>query len=176
MGVDLAGKTLGLIGFGRIGRAMARRGGGFGMKRLVCDPYVPQATEGWGDLSFTDLDTVIGQADFLSLHCVLTPETRGIIDGERLQRMKASAILVNVSRGPLIVESDLVDALEQQTIAGAGLDVFTDEPLSAETAAKFTDVPNLIMTPHISGVTDESMAAISSITANNVLRVLGETS
>ncbi len=151
---DLGGKVLGQIGFGRIGKAMARRGGGFGMKRLICDPYVPQDTEGWGDLEFTTLDRVIEEADFLSLHCILTPETRHIIGKKEFERMKGSAFLIDVSRGALVDIDALVDALRAGQIAGAGFDVFPHEPLTLDDPLHEFD--NVILTPHLAFYTWEA--------------------
>ncbi len=153
-GVDLAGKTLGLIGFGRIGKAMGRRGGGFGMRRLVYDPYVPQTTHGWDDLEFATFERVIEESDFLSLHCVLTPETRHIVGEDELRRMKNSAILIDVSRGALIDEQALVSALAHRQIRGVGLDVFSEEPLSAN--HPLFDFDNVILTPHLAFYTEEA--------------------
>ncbi|MEO2024191.1 MAG: aspartate aminotransferase family protein [Pirellulaceae bacterium] len=153
-GVDLANKTLGLIGFGRIGKAMAKRGGGFGMRRLVCDPYVPHDTDGWGDLAFVPREQVLEEADFLSMHCVLTPETRHIVDAAGLRRMKPGAIVVNVSRGALIEQSALIDALREGRIAGAGLDVFPREPL--EKSEPLHALENVILTPHLAFYTQEA--------------------
>ncbi len=146
LAVDLSGKTLGQIGFGRIGKAMARRGGGFGMKRLIYDPYVPQDAEGWGDLEFTTLGRVIEEADFLSLHCILTPETRHIIGKSEFERMKNTAFLIDVSRGALVDQAALVDALKNGEIAGAGFDVFPEEPLTLDHPLHQFD--NVILTPH----------------------------
>jgi D-3-phosphoglycerate dehydrogenase len=159
-GVDLAGKTLGIVGFGRIGRAVARRGEGFGMRRLVCDPYVPHDTEGWRNLEFAPLDQVIEQSDFLSLHCVLTPETKGLLDADVLGRMKRSAVVVNVSRGELIDQAALVDSLRRGALAGAGLDVFLDEPLDRDHPLR--DLPNVILTPHVAFYTLEAYERLES--------------
>lgn len=153
-GVDLANKTLGLIGFGRIGKAMAKRGGGFGMRRLVCDPYVPHDTNGWGDLAFESREQVLEEADFMSMHCVLTPETRHIVDAAGLRRMKPGAIVVNVSRGALIEQSALIDALREGRIAGAGLDVFPQEPL--EKSDPLHALENVLLTPHLAFYTQEA--------------------
>jgi len=146
LAADLAGKTLGQIGFGRIGKAMARRGGGFGMKRLICDPYVPQDADGWGDLEFTTLERVIEEADFLSLHCILTPETRHIIGRAEFERMKSTAFLIDVSRGALVDHAALVDALKNGEIAGAAFDVFPHEPLTR--GHPLFEFDNVILTPH----------------------------
>jgi (R)-1-hydroxy-2-aminoethylphosphonate ammonia-lyase len=157
-GVDLAGKTLGLVGFGRIGKAMARRGGGFGMRRLVYDPYVPHDTAGWGDLALVALEEVLEEADFLSMHCVLTPETRHLIGPDQLGRMKQSAILVNVSRGALVDPSALVEALREGRIAGAGLDVFPAEPL--DRSDPLHALENVVLTPHLAFYTHEAHARL----------------
>ena len=111
-GVDLAGKTIGIVGLGRIGKAMARRAAGFDMRRLVYDPYVDSGQLGWDDLEFGSLDQLLEVSDFLSLHCVLTDETSGMIGADELAKMKSTAILINVSRGGLIDEAALIAAIE----------------------------------------------------------------
>jgi 4-aminobutyrate aminotransferase len=128
-GVDLAGKTIGIVGFGRIGRAMARRAAGFGMRRLIYDPYVDAVSFRADELQFAPLAALLAEADFLSLHCVLSEETRGMIAAAELAEMKETAILINVSRGPLVDEQALIAALAAGRIAAAGLDVFAREPL-----------------------------------------------
>jgi (S)-sulfolactate dehydrogenase len=137
---------------------------------------VPSDAEGWKLAESVSFDDLVARSDILSVHTPLLPETRGIINTAVMDKMKKGAFLINTARGGIIDEDDLIAALKSGQIGGAALDVFTDEPLSAEDATKFVGVPNLIMTPHISGVTEESMAAISTITANNVLRELGEAS
>ena len=144
-GVDLSGKTLGIVGFGRIGRAMARRASGFGMRLLIYDPYV-SPTEHAESLEFVSFERLIEQADFLSLHCVLTDETRGILGANALKQMKSTAIVVNVSRGPLIDEQALIHALERGEIAGAGLDVFVEEPLPD--GHPLLTFENVVLAPH----------------------------
>ena len=153
-GVELSGKTMGLVGYGRIGKAMAQRTAGFRMRQLVYDPYVPQDYDGPGDLQFTSLDHVLQEADFLSLHCVLTPETQRILGAEQLDQMKESAILVNVSRGALVDEGALIEALRAGKIAGAGLDVFPIEPL--ERNHPYFDLDNVLLTPHFAFYTKEA--------------------
>jgi 4-aminobutyrate aminotransferase len=153
-GFDLAGKTLGIIGYGRIGKAMARRAGGFGMRRLICDPYVAHDIEANPELSFAPLQRVLEEADFLSLHCVLTDETRGIIDAQAFDRMKPTALLINVSRGALIDKQALIDALAADKIAGAGLDVFENEPLDRN--EPLYQFPNVQLTPHLAFYTHEA--------------------
>ncbi|MEK6249572.1 MAG: aspartate aminotransferase family protein [Planctomycetales bacterium] len=154
LGVDLADKTIGIVGFGRIGKAMARRAAGFGMRRLVCDPYVDASNPETGGLEFTSLDKVIAQADFLSLHCVLTDETRGLIGQSELRQMKDTSLLINVSRGPLVDEQALVSALQEGRIAGAGLDVFHDEPLPDNHPLLAMD--NVAVSPHFAFYTREA--------------------
>lgn len=143
---DLHRKTLGLIGLGRIGKGMARRATGFEMRLLAYDPYVDPADFSLPRLEYTDFDTVIAESDFLSLHCILTDETRGIIDRAALERMKNSALLINTARGALVHEKDLVWALRENQIGGAASDVFTTEPLTG--AHPLFEFPNVIMTPH----------------------------
>jgi len=172
VGREARGKTLGLLGFGMIGQAAARMARGFEMKTIAHDPYVPGDAQAWKlaeNVSFGDL---IARSDILSVHIPLLPETRGLIDAAVMDKMKPGALLVNTARGGIVNEDDLIAALQSGRIAGAALDVFAEEPLSGEAAARFAGVPNLIMTPHISGVTEESSLAISQITVENVLRVL----
>jgi phosphoglycerate dehydrogenase-like enzyme len=137
---------MGLVGFGRIGRAMARRSAGFGMRLVVHDPYSQSSAHSVPRLEFATLDDVVAQADFLSLHCVLTPETCGILGAEQFRKMKPSALLINVSRGALVDESALVEALRRRHIAGAACDVFTTEPLSPDHPLFGFD--NVLLTPH----------------------------
>ena len=159
-GVDVAGKTLGIIGFGRIGKAMARRAAGFGLRCLVYDPFVPHDLEGWDNLRFTQLDEVLQEADFLSLHCVLTDQTRHIIDRCALQQMKNKAILVNVSRGALIDQAALIEALESGQIAGAGFDVFENEPL--DQTHPYYELDKVILSPHFAFYTQEAYQRLES--------------
>ena len=153
-GVDLSGKTMGLIGCGRIGRAMARRCRGFGMELLAHDPYVdPKAAADLG-IAMVGLDELLARADFVSLHCVLTPETRGLIDATALARMKPTAFLVDVSRGAIVDETALIAALDKKRIAGAAFDVFAEEPLTADYPLFGRD--NVILTPHLAWYTREA--------------------
>lgn len=171
-GLEARGRTLGLFGFGMIGQSAAHMAQGFDINVIAHDPHVPGDAEGWKLAANVSFDDLVARSDILSVHTPLLPETRGIINAAVMDKMKKGAFLINTARGGIIEEDDLVAALKSGQIGGAALDVFADEPLSAEDATKFVGVPNLIMTPHISGVTEESMAAISSITANNVLREL----
>ncbi|MEM8744604.1 MAG: hydroxyacid dehydrogenase [Pseudomonadota bacterium] len=176
VGLEARGKTLGLLGFGMIGQSAAKMAKGLEMDVVAHDPHVPAGAEGWQLAESVSLDDLFKRSDILSVHTPLLPETRNLINAEAMSKMKTGALLINTARGGIINEDDLITALKSGQIGGAALDVFVDEPLSQEDAAKFADAPNLIMTPHISGVTEESSAAISRITVDNVLRVLGERS
>ena len=137
-------------------------------------PYVPHDVEGWDNLAFAPFEQVVAEADFLSLHCILTPETDGLLDAEAIGRMKRSAILVNVSRGKLINQADLVAALAKQTIAGAGLDVFANEPLTQDDPLHH--LPNVVLTPHFAFYSREAherlegecLAAITELLAGRL--------
>jgi (S)-sulfolactate dehydrogenase len=174
IGLEARARTLGLLGYGMIGQSAAKMAQGLEMKVVAHDPYQPTDASGWKYAENVSLDELIARADVLSVHTPLLPETRNIIDAAAMAKMKKGSFLINTARGGIINEDDLIAALKSGQIAGAALDVFVDEPLSKQDAAKFANTPNLIMTPHISGVTEESSAAISIITVENVLKVLGE--
>jgi (S)-sulfolactate dehydrogenase len=166
-GREVAGKVLGLVGYGEIAREAARLGGALGMSCLASDPYAddfPGAVEG-------TLEEVLTQSDVLSLHVPLTGETRGMIGAEVLASMKPGAVLVNAARGGVVVEAALADALRSGHLAGAALDVFETEPLGPD--YPFAGVPNLILTPHVAGVTEEANARVSEMTARAVAAHLG---
>ncbi len=166
--LDLSGKTMGLVGFGRIGTAMARRCLGFGMKVLTFDPYVD---DGKGlEVTFTDLNELLEQSDFVSIHCVLTEETRAMIGPEQLARMKPDCLLINVSRGAIVDQAALVSALDNGGIGGAGIDVFEDEPLSLDYALAGRD--NVILTPHLAWYTKEAFQRVERQTLESMLDIL----
>lgn len=168
-GRELAGRTLGLLGYGDIARRCARRAQAMGMAVVAHDPLVERA-EGARLLT---LEELLATADVLSLHVPLTESTRGLLDAVRLARMKPDAILINTARGGIVDEVALSAALKAGRLGGAALDVFAVEPLDAATAEIFQDVPNLILTPHIAGVTEESNERVSAMIAEAVLEVLG---
>ena len=174
IGRDLCGRRLGLVGFGDIARHVARRAAALGLRVAAYDPYVHDEDPVWRGLATerVDFDRLLEDSDAISLHVPLTKETRHLIDAAALVKMKADAVLVNTTRGGVVDEAALIDALKTGRIAGAMVDVFEDEPLSAETGARFKNVPNLILTPHIAGVSRQSNRWMSVITVNNVLRVL----
>lgn len=174
IGHDLAGKTLGLAGFGDIGRAVAKRARAFEMAVIAYDPYVAPDDPAWRGrhVERVELDTLLRDSDALSLHLPLTEETRHLIDTAAIARMKPGALLINTTRGGTVDEAAMVAALRTGQLGGAVIDVFEQEPLTADTGAAFAGVPNLILTPHIAGVTAESNHRLSAITVENVLRVL----
>jgi len=174
IGIEAKAKTLGLLGFGMIGQSAAKMAAGLEMQVIAHDPFQPKDAPGWKYAESVSLDDLLARSDVLSVHTPLMPETRDLIDGAAMAKMKKGSFLINTARGGIINEDDLLAALKSGQIAGAALDVFVDEPLTKQTAAKFAGAPNLIMTPHISGVTHESSAAISIITVENVLRELGK--
>lgn len=167
MGLEVAGATLGLVGFGAIAQATAERARALGMSIAAYDPFLPADAPAWqGIARFDDLDALIAHADALSLHVPLTDATRGLFGADRLARMKPGAVLINTARGHIVDESALADALRSGHLGGAAMDVFGSEPLGA--GSPLADAPNLIATPHIAGVTVESNTRISWITARNV--------
>jgi phosphoglycerate dehydrogenase-like enzyme len=161
-GHDIAGKTLGLVGCGRIGQAVARRASGFGMRLLAFDPAAPPEAENLG-VRFTGLDELLAEADFVSLHAALTPETRGLIGEAQLRWMKKTAYLINTSRGAMVDETALVRALHEGRIAGAALDAFVTEPLPA--THPLVTAPNLLITPHQASFGADTGARVSEAAA-----------
>lgn len=173
MGQEAAGKVLGLVGFGAIARDTCRRAQGLGMTVCAYDPYVPADNQAWREAVRKDsLDALLEAADAVSLHVPLTGETRHLIDRRALGRMRPGAILLNAARGGIVDEAALAEALRSGKLAGAALDVFETEPLTAAAAERFANVPNLLLTPHIAGVTIESNRRVSQLTMANVRAAL----
>jgi D-3-phosphoglycerate dehydrogenase len=168
---DLYGKTVLIIGFGRIGTRTAKRCLAMEMKVLIFDPYKPAAeVKAAGCEPVADLDAALPRADFVSIHCPKTPETVGMFDAARLRRLRPSAYLINTARGGLIDEAALVAALVAGHLAGAGLDVFEQEP--PPSGHRLFELPNVIMAPHVAGVTREAVDRMSEQTARNILSAL----
>lgn len=168
--VELHGKTLGIIGLGRIGSRLAKLTQGFEIEVIVYDPYATvEAIETCGARR-AELNDLLKTADFVSLHVPMTEETRHIIGPDELERMKASAILVNTARGGLVDEVALHDALSKGRIAAAALDVFEEEPLPDD--HPLTKLDNMICTAHVAGQTQESLVRTSTVAAENILAVL----
>ena len=169
--IDLYGKTVLIVGFGRIGTRTAKRCLAMEMNVLVYDPYKP-ATEikAAGCEPVADLDAALPRADFVSVHCPKTPETIGLFNAARLKRMKPTAYLINTARGGIVDEAALYDALKSGKLAGAGLDVFEQEP--PPLGHRCSSFPNVIIAPHVAGVTREAVDRMSEQTARNILSVL----
>lgn len=176
MGREIAGKRLGLVGYGAIARETARRAAALGMRVAAHDPFVAPDDPAWspaqGPVARSDLDALIAGSDVLSLHVPLTGETRGLIGAATIARMPQGAVLINAARGGIVDEAAVAAALRAGHLGGAALDVFEREPLDVDAGAVFADVPNLILTPHIAGVTRESNVRVSAVTARAVRRHL----
>jgi len=171
-GIELKGRTLGLVGAGRIGGEVARRCQAFGMEVLVYDPYLAEERAAQLGVRLVDLDQVIENADVISCHVPLTDETRGLIDASRLGQMKNGALVVNASRGGVIDEAALAEALRDGAIAGAALDVYEREPLSEESPLR--NAPNLVLSPHLGASTEEAQVGVATEVAGYVHTALGE--
>jgi (S)-sulfolactate dehydrogenase len=167
-GKEISGKSLGLVGYGAIARDTATIGRALGMTILAYDPYLPDDSSAWEGATRLDLDQVLASSDIVSLHVPLTAETRHLIDAPALKTFKPGAILVNAARGGVVDEEALVQAMKTGQLSGAALDVFETEPLGASAAEKFAGIPNLILTPHIGGVTQESNERVSALIADRV--------
>ena len=166
--IELDGKTMGIIGFGRIGQATGRIAKALGMKVLAYDSF--QSDSGKAIAEYVDLDTLLAASDVIALHCPLFPETEGIINKDTIAKMKDGVILLNNSRGPLIVEQDVADALNSGKIYAAGLDVVSTEPIRNDNP--LLTAKNCIITPHISWAPKESRQRIMDCTVSNVAAFL----
>lgn len=162
--IELANKTIGIIGFGRIGRATGQIAKALGMRVLACDQVETDA--GRAIAAYVDLDTLLRTSDVVALHCPLTRETEGLVNRASIAKMKDGVILINNSRGPLVVETDLADALNSGKIAAAGLDVVSTEPIRADNP--LLTAKNCILTPHISWASKESRQRIMDCAIENL--------
>ena len=169
LGAELTGKTVGIIGFGTIGRLVAERCRGLKMKVVGYDPFVTEGTFGEHGVEVCELDILLGQADYVTLHCPVTDDTRGLLDVRRLALMKPDARLINCARGGLIDESALVEAVAAGRLGGAALDVFEKEPPED---SPFFDLDNVLVSPHIAGISEDSSRAMSEMAIQNVVLVL----
>jgi glyoxylate reductase len=170
LGGDIHGKTLGIIGFGRIGRAMARRARGFDMRVLYQDAVAADpATERELRATRTDTATLLRESDFVTLHTPLLPETQHLINTQSLKTMKKTAYLVNASRGPVVDEAALAQALKEGWIAGAGIDVFEREP---EVHPALMGLPNAVLAPHIASASSDTRLKMANLAVDNCLAVL----
>lgn len=165
--LPLRGRTLGLIGMGRIGKSVALRAAQFRLRLIAYDPLPDVAFARTHGIELVDLDTLLAQADYVTLHLPLTPATKGLINGQTLARMKPGGLLVNTSRGGLVVEEDLLSALQSGHLAGAGLDVFQQEPPSSNN--RLVQLENVLVTPHVAGVDHQSCADMAVQAAQNII-------
>lgn len=169
LGTGLAGKTLGVIGAGRIGSKFAQKARAFSMKIIYSDVSPNSTFEDETGAIYAERDVLLAQADFISLHVPLLPETRHLIGARELKLMKNTAILINSSRGPVIHETDLVEALKNGEIRGAGLDVFENEPA---TMPGLTELPNVVLAPHLGTATYETRLGMGRVAISNILAAL----
>ncbi|MBW1800890.1 MAG: D-glycerate dehydrogenase [Deltaproteobacteria bacterium] len=167
LGSEVTGKTLGIVGLGRIGRAVARRAKGFDMRILYHNRNrIETIDENALGITFVTLDTLLSESDFISLHVPLTEQTHHLIGPEELVRMKSNAYLINTSRGPVVDEKALVEAIERKQIAGAGLDVYENEPRLTPGLA---GLDNVVLLPHVGSATLETRTAMARLAAENLL-------
>jgi D-3-phosphoglycerate dehydrogenase len=169
-GIDVYGKTLGIIGFGAVGQRVARRARGFSMRVLAHDPVFDARAAAELDAESADVDTICREADFITLHTTLNDATRNLINARRLAGMKATAVLVNTARGGLIDEAALLAALREGRIHGAGLDVFAEEPPLDQ---GWYHLDNVVLGPHCAASTNGATEAMGTMAADNLLRDLG---
>lgn len=175
IGHELGGRRIGLVGFGAIGRLVARKARALEMTVAAFDPHIDAADPAWAEVArCRTLEELLASADVVSIHVPLLPGTRGLIGDAAIGCMKPHAILINTARGGVVDDAALVGALREGRLAGAALDVFEQEPLTEQAARRFANTPNLLLTPHIAGITWESNARVSAVTAAAVRRVLAQ--
>lgn len=173
MGNETGGKTLGLIGYGGIAREAAKRASALGMAVLAYDPYLAEEDSSWQTVTRCEnLDDLLKKSDAVSLHVPLTESTSHLLDASAIDLMKDGAMVINAARGGVVDEKALAQALKEGKLGGAALDVFEAEPLTESGASPFAGISNLILTPHIAGVTIESNIRVSGVTMKNVCSVL----
>jgi (S)-sulfolactate dehydrogenase len=171
-GCELGGRTLGIVGFGSIGQTVAAKARAFGLALAAFDPLLPADAPAWKALGVRrcELDELLAVADIVTLHVPLVPETRGFLGRERLARMKRGALLVNTARGGIVDDAALAQLVRSGHLGGAAIDVFEREPLPA--GSPLAGIPNVLLTPHIAGVTQESNVRVSGMVAERVLAAL----
>ena len=167
-GSEVYGKTLGLIGFGDIAQKTRDLALGLGIKTVAYDPYLDKDSNVWKETKNLDLDNLLSISDIISLHIPLSKETKNLIDEKKLRLIKNSSVIINTSRGGIIDENSLAKLLKENKIGGAALDVFNKEPINKVNAKKFEGLDNIILTPHIGGVTKESNERVSKMIAKKI--------
>ena len=175
IGREIAGKRLGLVGLGVIARALASRAQALGMSVVAFDPLLPAEDPAWASIDRLSLPALLAESDVVSLHVPLNDNTRHLLDVDAIDAMKPGALLINTARGGIVDEVAMVAALREGKLAGAALDVFEKEPLDTQAGSKFAGLENLVLTPHIAGLTEESNRRVGEITVANVCQVLEET-
>ena len=171
-GCELGGRTLGIVGFGSIGQVVAAKARAFGLDLVACDPQLPADAPAWKALGVRrrNVDEVLAESDIVTLHMPLVVDTRGFMSKERMLRMKRGALLINTARGGIVDEAALAALVKSGHLGGAAIDVFEREPLPA--GSPLAGVPNVLLTPHIAGVTQESNVRVSGMIADRVLASL----
>ncbi|MBT8165885.1 MAG: hydroxyacid dehydrogenase [Acidimicrobiia bacterium] len=172
VGTELAGRRMGLVGLGGIARLVATKAAALGMDVIAHDPILPADDPAWHLATSVEQGTLLGEADIISLHVPLLDSTRHLIGPGAIAAMKPEAIVINTSRGGIVDEDALLAALRSGRLGGAALDVFETEPVGPDQHERFAGVPNLILTPHIAGLTEESQRRVGEVTAENVRDVL----
>lgn len=171
-GMEVRGRTMGLVGFGDIARRVAVLSRALGMEVVASDPFVPGTDAVWSTVRKVDFTELVSTSDAISIHVPLTDDTEGLFGRAEFAAMKENAVIVNTARGGVVDEGALIDALSKGSIRGAAVDVFESEPLTPVLSAPFDRVPNLILTPHIAGVTEESNRRVSAMVASKMRTAL----
>lgn len=170
MGNELYKKTVGIVGFGAIGKQLAKRLQGWEVSVLVCDPLASKEMAEWFSAKLVDWNTIFESSDIISIHLPLTESTRKLIGAKEFAMMKKSAIFINTSRGPIVDEDALIEALQSKKIAGAGIDVFAKEPIPPDNPLR--NMENVVLSPHVAGFTAESLRRISEQCTENCIHAL----
>lgn len=173
-GREIEGKRIGLVGFGSTGRRTAEVAAALGMRVSAFDPHLDGDSDAWRLAERMELDGLLAASDVVSLHLPLTAETKGMVSRDRIAGMKRGAVLVNAARGGVLDEAAAVDALREGRLGGLAIDVFEEEPVTKESGMRFPDLPNLILTPHVAGVTEESNGRVSELVAGKVMAHLSD--